>query len=580
MKTRLSLLLALLLCLVAPARSHARVSFSFFFDNLDPYGEWVDVPAYGYCWRPVGVDRDWRPYSDGYWTYTDAGWTWASYEDWGGITYHYGRWAFLEGEGWCWVPGYEWGPAWVSWRSSNDYVGWAPLPPDVRFQPSIGISVWVDRTYDIGPSYYNFCRTRYFGAPVMRGVIVPYTENVTIINQTVNITNITVNKEKNVIYNGGPRYEQVITQVDRPIPTLKLVQETDVKSDRRRGGLHAQQRGNELVVAAPEVEPAQGKIKLPKPAKVVADARIDKGWGTVKDPERRKEIRQRMERETVGLTPENAPAKPVIVSVEKEGLLKPAPTATPELAPTTTQQPAVSSGQETPGRRAAQKLERQNRRSKSVEQPVQPQVAPPELAQPEQQPTATPSAQSELQRLEKQGRRARALESPESTSSDLQQQEAARNEQMRQRALREEQKRLQKENDERQRAEQQLQRQQQADAERQARAQRALELRQQQQQATEQQQQRQQQADAERQARAQQALELRQQQQQAVEQQQQQRRLERENARQQDQQRALQRRQEMQQQQQQFQRPDTVPSNQVNPSTDQGGQKKKKHDND
>jgi hypothetical protein len=47
------------------------------------------------------------PYSDGYWAYTDAGWTWVSSET-GGIVYHYGRWA-VEDEGWCWTPDYEWG---------------------------------------------------------------------------------------------------------------------------------------------------------------------------------------------------------------------------------------------------------------------------------------------------------------------------------------------------------------------------------------------------------------------------------------------------------------------------------------
>ena len=49
-----------------------------------------------------------------------------------GIVYHYGRWTKVEDEGWCWIPDYEWGPAWVSWRESDDYVGWAPLPPESR----------------------------------------------------------------------------------------------------------------------------------------------------------------------------------------------------------------------------------------------------------------------------------------------------------------------------------------------------------------------------------------------------------------------------------------------------------------
>ena len=55
-------------------------------------------------------------YADGYWAYTDVGWTWISYEDFGWATYHYGRWASLADYGWVWFPGsdLEWGPAWVS----------------------------------------------------------------------------------------------------------------------------------------------------------------------------------------------------------------------------------------------------------------------------------------------------------------------------------------------------------------------------------------------------------------------------------------------------------------------------------
>jgi len=43
--------------------------------------------------------------------------------------YHYGRWGWRAGFGWFWVPGYVWGPAWVSWRWVNGYACWAPLGP-------------------------------------------------------------------------------------------------------------------------------------------------------------------------------------------------------------------------------------------------------------------------------------------------------------------------------------------------------------------------------------------------------------------------------------------------------------------
>src|SRR6185503_1939233 len=132
MKRLLLTLAAVVLAGSALPRAQAvDVSFDFFYNNMSG-GSWIEVADYGYCWQPdVAVSSSrWRPYTDGYWAYSDVGWTWVSYEDFGWATYHYGRWVRLEDYGWCWVPGYEWGPAWVSWRTGGNYVGWAPLPPE------------------------------------------------------------------------------------------------------------------------------------------------------------------------------------------------------------------------------------------------------------------------------------------------------------------------------------------------------------------------------------------------------------------------------------------------------------------
>ena len=150
---------------------------------------------------------NWRPYADGYWAYTDAGWTWVSYEDFGWATYHYGRWTHLADYGWVWVPGYEWGPAWVSWRTGGDYVGWAPLPPqgDEVVYEGRAITGAVDVTFGIGPLYYNFIDIRYIGEPVLRARLIEPSRNVTIINNTVNVTNITYNNS--IVVNNGPDLE-------------------------------------------------------------------------------------------------------------------------------------------------------------------------------------------------------------------------------------------------------------------------------------------------------------------------------------------------------------------------------------
>ena len=102
--------------------------------------------------------NDWRPYRDGHWVWTDRGWYWDSNEPFGWATYHYGRWTRLRGTGWCWVPGRQWAPAWVSWRESSDHVGWAPLPPEVADDSQTRVGGWVDNYYGIGPEAYSFVK--------------------------------------------------------------------------------------------------------------------------------------------------------------------------------------------------------------------------------------------------------------------------------------------------------------------------------------------------------------------------------------------------------------------------------------
>src|SRR5260370_1144518 len=111
------------------------VDISFFYDQLSPYGHWVESRAYGWVWLPYRIGVSWRPYAAGHWVMTDYGWTCVSDEPFGWATYHYGRWVFDPDYGWEWIPGYQWGPAWVAWRTGYGYIGWAPLPPEAPFPP-------------------------------------------------------------------------------------------------------------------------------------------------------------------------------------------------------------------------------------------------------------------------------------------------------------------------------------------------------------------------------------------------------------------------------------------------------------
>src|SRR5450432_3565794 len=140
--------------IAAPANAQVSVDVSFntFHDRLSAYGTWVHHPRYGDVWQPRGVDRDFHPYTRGHWANTEYGFTWVSDYAWGDVPFHYGRWVY-DNDAWLWVPGYVWAPAWVSWRSDNDYTGWAPLPPDDRFLAGDETNYDVDPVAFYGPRF-------------------------------------------------------------------------------------------------------------------------------------------------------------------------------------------------------------------------------------------------------------------------------------------------------------------------------------------------------------------------------------------------------------------------------------------
>lgn len=117
----------------------SRISFNVFYNELRPYGRWINNGQYGRVWIP-NVGRDFHPYAtNGYWVMTDYGNTWVSNYSWGWAPFHYGRWFLDDYYGWCWMPGYEWAPAWVTWRSGGGYYGWAPMTPGIHINININL---------------------------------------------------------------------------------------------------------------------------------------------------------------------------------------------------------------------------------------------------------------------------------------------------------------------------------------------------------------------------------------------------------------------------------------------------------
>ena len=196
-------------------------SYQSFYDALSPYGQWINNPEYGYVWMP-SVAPDFTPYgSNGHWVYTDEGWTWDSDYPWGWAAFHYGRWFFEDGYGWMWIPGNEWAPAWVSWRRSPDYYGWAPLGPQVTMNASFGGG------YNPPNHYWHFVPQQYVASPQVNNYVVNQQQNVTIIQNTTIIRNTTINNTtvNNRVtvnnYAGGPdpaEVSRVSGAALRPVP--------------------------------------------------------------------------------------------------------------------------------------------------------------------------------------------------------------------------------------------------------------------------------------------------------------------------------------------------------------------------
>lgn len=262
-----------------------------FYEPLGSYGTWVDVGGYGRCWHPAHVDASWRPYCSGSWVYTDNGWYWDSDEQWAWACYHYGRWADDSYYGWVWVPGTEWGPAWVSFRRGGGYVAWAPLSPACVFGPSGEIVIGDN---DIPMNWYVSVNVHHFAEPITFGLL--QFGNVKIINRTTLITNI--RRVNNRVVMQGPKYETIkkynrvtvrtstvneLRTHERVPPTLRqpaAVRQETVRPQEAVRPQETQPRVEQQRAEPAERQPAPGRAPEAQPGRDQGDqGRGDQGRG-------------------------------------------------------------------------------------------------------------------------------------------------------------------------------------------------------------------------------------------------------------------------------------------------------------
>lgn len=322
-----------------PPPSAPPVTENYFYSSLAPYGTWLYIEPYGWCWQPTVavVDRSWRPYlHGGRWVYTSAGWYWQSYYTWGWAPFHYGNWYLSPVCGWVWVPGHVWAPAWVVWRYSDAYCGWAPLPPGCGWHPSFGLTYWGSRVsvsfgFHLGWSSFVFCAWDDWWRPFPHRHCLPPHRSAVVFHQTTIINNYYVDKSRNTIVNEGVPPTAMPTRVRQELRKVELADVTPENSRLLRPERAAATYGK-LAVYRPQVPPDL-KLASAKPGE--APLRPLRTRSEADSPSRALRVPERTPALAAG-RPERTgvtPARPVPTMPAPERLNRPTRTEAPQRGP-------------------------------------------------------------------------------------------------------------------------------------------------------------------------------------------------------------------------------------------------------
>ncbi|MBN1633633.1 MAG: hypothetical protein JW917_05665 [Ignavibacteria bacterium] len=286
------------------------VDYDYFYKELSPHGEWIEVSAKDigieikpeetslegestsgflsdilgvktvyaqtgeelfnlFVWRPANElaetmieessVKEYTPYLNGQWVYTDEGWYFKANTPQEDLTCHYGRWSQDEELGWVWLPGKTYSPAWVDWRQNEDYVAWAPIPPGTYIENEA-----VNVKEQINENRYTIVEKKSMTEPSVYKYRYQYVENKNkIMIKEMTKTDGVMIKEKTVI-NKGPDVSDIEKKTGKKIEQVKIKKvKTKEESGISKDGIN---------VYTPEIKKSKEKKNVPvsKPEKLVS----------------------------------------------------------------------------------------------------------------------------------------------------------------------------------------------------------------------------------------------------------------------------------------------------------------------
>ena len=297
-------------CYALPARSidgdsielkQPGVTYSVFYESLRPFGRWINHPWYGFVWVP-DVEPGFFPYgTNGYWLFTDVGWTWYSYYSWGWGPFHYGRWFYDSFYGWTWVPGYQWSCAWVVWRYSDGYYGWGPIGPGVSLNFAFSEGYYLPHTH------WRFIHHQHMGRRDIDHYYAGFGGYMEFLRQSKVIPNVREDLQRKLSYHAGPSLGDVEKATDKKWSPLN-VQETDKPGQQLKNGsvmLYRPEISQTTATKPKTVESWKGRA----PEEVIELNQPERDRDRISEQDRLHQVKPEIIRE-VPIAPKQEPSRP------------------------------------------------------------------------------------------------------------------------------------------------------------------------------------------------------------------------------------------------------------------------------
>ena len=199
------------------------------YADLYNYGNWYNLPGYGWGWQPFGVGNAWCPFGNGYgnWMWdASIGWNFIGFAPWGWLPYHYGGWIFSPAYGWVWTPPaggyggyYPYRPVTGVWVHNGGTTGLVPSHPlDTRGKTPINLNrgVYTVNGTRVAPaavapvSGQKWSVEKRPGNNTLEGtrresIPAPTRVSRTILTSNAGSRPVTVSRDSSIVYDGSQR---------------------------------------------------------------------------------------------------------------------------------------------------------------------------------------------------------------------------------------------------------------------------------------------------------------------------------------------------------------------------------------